>query len=93
MSPPSFKLACGAIGRYDRELVLAIAAEMNGEIAIAHEDQGSILATDRDPVRWEAEGRRGFAWSERVDEISGTGIWRLARRLVRRGCLRPGAGG
>ena len=73
-------MACGAIGRYDRELVLAIAAEMNGELAIAHEDQGSILATDRDPIRWEAGGRRGFAWSERVDEISGAGIgdWRDA---------------
>ena len=47
---------------------------------VVHEDQGSILVTDREPVRWEADGQRGFAWSERVDDVSGTGIcnWRDA---------------
>ena len=80
MSRPSRTLACGAIGPYDRDQVLAIARGLEGESAIVHEGQGSILVMDREPIRWEANGRCGLAWSERVDEISGAGIanWRDA---------------
>ena len=74
MSRPSRKLACGALGRFDRDRVLAIARELDDEAAVVHEDEGSILVTDRDPIRWEAEGHRGFAWSERVDDVRGSDI-------------------
>lgn len=80
MSFPSRKLACGAIGRYDRDQVLEIATRLEGESTILFEDRGAMLVCDRDPIRWAADGRRGFAWSERVEEISGAGIsdWREA---------------
>ncbi|MDQ2675941.1 MAG: asparagine synthase-related protein [Actinomycetota bacterium] len=80
MSQPSRKSACGAIGPYDRETVQAIAARMDVPVALAHEDPGSILLADREPIRWEAAEQRGFGWSERVDEVGGGGIasWRDA---------------
>ncbi len=39
-----------------------------------------MLVMDREPIRWAANGRRGLGWSERVDEVSGSGIdgWRDA---------------
>ena len=81
LSQPSRNSACGAIGGYDRERVLAIAARTGGA-ALDHEDQGSILLLDRGPIRWEAGEERGFAWSERVDEVDGAGLesWRDAAR-------------
>jgi hypothetical protein len=79
LSRPSRTLACGAIGSFDRDRVLEIARVMEGG-SIVHDDQGSMLILDRAPIRWEGEGRRGFAWSERVDDVSGTGLrsWRDA---------------
>ena len=77
---PTRSLACGALGGYDRDLVLAIARRLDADTAIVHEDDSSILAMDRDPIRWAAQGERGFAWSERIDDITGSGIrdWRDA---------------
>lgn len=33
-------------------------------LRIAHEDGNSMLALDRDPLRWHGDGQRGLAWIE-----------------------------
>jgi hypothetical protein len=62
-------LACGALGQYDRERALTIAAAMGGELSVVHEDASSILALDRPPIQWRGSRQRGLAWSERVDPV------------------------
>jgi hypothetical protein len=56
--------ACGALGPYDRDRVLRIATRLGCLPQPAHEDKGSILLLDREPVRWESGGRRGIGWIE-----------------------------
>ena len=55
-------------------------AGLDGESTIVHEDRGSMLVVDREPIRWEGGSQRGLAWSERVEMFSGAGIgdWRDA---------------
>lgn len=65
-------MACGALGSYDRGLVAAIAGHLDGDLNVVHEDESSILATDREPIRWQGERSRGYAWSERVESIDGS---------------------
>jgi len=66
-SAPTLAHACGALGRYDRGRIEAIAAalDLDRPVAVVHEDRQSILALDREPLRW---GRRpmprGLGWSE-----------------------------
>ncbi len=83
-SSPTLTAACGALGRYDRNRVLAIAAALPGGASIVEEDRHSILALDRPPIRWGRGRRRGFAWSERVDEPDGAGLksWEDAATAV-----------
>ena len=80
MSRPSRKLACGALGRYDRDQVLAIASGLEGESTIVHEDRGrcSSWIANRSGGRGRAGGAsRGANGPE---TISGAGIrdWRDA---------------
>lgn len=74
--PSSFTLtaACGALGRYDRDRVLAIASALPGAPEIVHEDGRSILALDRPPIRWGCGRHQGLAWSERIDRLDGAGL-------------------
>jgi hypothetical protein len=67
-------LACGALGSYDRNRVLAIAAELGDGLSVAHEDETSILALDRPAIPWRGRRQSGLAWSERVDTVNGTGL-------------------
>jgi Asparagine synthase len=61
--------ACGALGRYDRDRVLAIAGAMGSELSVAYEDEGSILVLDRPAIRWSAKRQRGLGWSECVQPV------------------------
>lgn len=56
--------ACGALGSYDRERVLATAALLAPEMRIAHEGDGAIVLLDREPRRWREDhgDAHGFAW-------------------------------
>jgi hypothetical protein len=77
---PSLVRVCGALGGYDRDRVLAIAAAMGSELSIAHEDESSILALDRPAIRWSGRRQRGLAWSEYVEPVdaSAWSSWRDA---------------
>lgn len=62
LSPSRAPLACGALGSYDRERVLAIASRLGCYPQPAHQDRGSILLLDREPIAWSGGSRRGLAW-------------------------------
>ena len=65
MSPPlRAPLACGAIGSYDRTRVARIAALLGDLPQPAHEDEGSILLLDREPLSWRGRRERGLGWME-----------------------------
>jgi Asparagine synthase len=61
---PRNPLACGALGRYDPQLVAEIGRRLAGEMSVVHEDDGSILLLDRPAIRWRGRRAQGFAWSE-----------------------------
>lgn len=65
--------ACGAIGPYDRERVQRIASRLGCLPRPAHEDKGSILLLDREPIRWGDGDRSGVGWIE-------GGVWRSEAR-------------
>lgn len=54
---------CGALGDYDRKRVLRL-ADLGGASRIVHDDGRSILALDREPLRWGGPGREGLGWIE-----------------------------
>lgn len=64
--PSRAPVVCGAIGDYDRRLLLGAAT---AECRPVHEDSRSILLLDREPMRWRGRGRSGLAWVE-------GGFWR-----------------
>ncbi|HEY6729933.1 MAG TPA: hypothetical protein VI039_02795 [Solirubrobacterales bacterium] len=63
-TPTRAPRACGALGRFDRDRVAAMAALLDIDNAPAHEDQQSILLLDRDPVAWQGARQRGLGWVE-----------------------------
>jgi Asparagine synthase len=71
---------CGALGKYDRQRVERMAATLDPALRVVHEDEGSILLLDREPLRWEGDGRRGLAWIEGLAWRGGAGNWREAAR-------------
>jgi Asparagine synthase len=73
-------LACGALGDYSRERVLAIAARLGDGCQSVHEDSGSILLLDREPLRWSGSRQRGLAWIEGCLWRDGVGGWTEASR-------------
>ncbi len=56
--------ACGALGPYDRDRVRRIAGRLGCLPRPVHEDRGSILLLDRDPICWGNADRRGIGWIE-----------------------------
>jgi hypothetical protein len=65
VSPPlRAPLACGALGPYDRERVRRIAALLGDAPGPVHEDEGSILLLDREPLTWGTGSERGLGWLE-----------------------------
>lgn len=62
-APSRAPLACGALGEYSRERVLAMSAALGGDPRPVHEDAGSILLLDGEPVRWGDGGERGLGWT------------------------------
>lgn len=77
--PARASLACGALGAYDRRRVERIGALLDPACRIVHEDDGSILLLDREPLHWRGEGRRGLAWIEGLS-WRGAADWREACR-------------
>jgi hypothetical protein len=78
--PSRTPLACGALGRYDSELVARIAGRMDDGLGTVHEDRRSILLLDRPAIRWRAGLRRGFAWSEGTPREGRIRCWEDAAR-------------
>jgi len=66
-APARSPVACGALGRYRREVVEDIGRRLGVPMREAHRDRGSILLLDRAPIRWGRWRRRGLAWSELPD--------------------------
>ena len=73
-------VVCGALGDYSRERVLRIADAAGGECRVAHEDGGSILLLDRDPLRWSGPRQRGVGWIEGCHWREGPRDWGEAAR-------------
>jgi hypothetical protein len=71
---------CGALGNYDRERVLRIAAAFDSPLRPAHEDEGSMLMLDREPLRWGGRRQRGLGWIEGGFWRDGASDWRDAAR-------------
>lgn len=57
-------IVCGALGSYDRERVLRIAAASERECRVVHQDERSILMLDREPLHWGGRRQRGLGWIE-----------------------------
>lgn len=79
-APHRAPLACGALGSYDRERVLRIASRLGCLPLPTHEDAGSLLLLDREPIAWSGSGRHGLAWIEGEIWQSGApvGDWKEA---------------
>jgi len=73
-APSRAPRACGALGPYDRDRALRIASRLGCLPQPVHEDKGSILLLDREPIHWESGGKRGTGWIEGE-------VWRADRRL------------
>lgn len=79
-APARAPLACGAIGRYDRERVRRMAELLDGGVAFAHEDASSALLLDREPLAWSGGRQRGYGWIEGDARRPGGSLssWRAA---------------
>ncbi len=71
-------LACGALGRFDRERLRQMAALLDPGMRTAHEDDQSILMLDREPVAWQGRRQRGLGWIEGATWRGGADDWRVA---------------
>lgn len=75
-------LVCGALGRYDPARVRRIAVAFDREdVHVVHEDAGSMLAMDREPVRWGGGPTTGLGWIEALPWRGGATTWQEASRL------------
>ena len=82
---------CGALGHPDPARVRAMMTFFPGRtLQVVHEDQSSVLAMDRDPLRWGRSGAlglgrtHGLAWIEGVPWSPGAASWEEA--AVRGAC-------
>jgi hypothetical protein len=74
-------LVCGALGRHDRDRVGRIAAALGGDdVRFVHEDATSVLAMDREPLRWGRRRHHGLGWIEGLPWQAGAVDWRDAAR-------------
>lgn len=78
--PNRAPVVCGALGDYSRERVLRLAANAGVECRVAHEDGGSILLLDRDPLRWDGPRQHGIGWAEGCLWRDGASNWEAAAR-------------
>jgi hypothetical protein len=78
--PSRAPVACGALGAYDRERVLRIGASLGGECRPVHEDEGSILLLDREPLRWSGAGQSGLGWIDGCLWRDGAASWEASAR-------------
>jgi Asparagine synthase len=79
-APPRAPVVCGALGRYDRDRVLRIAAGLGSGCRPVHEDERSILALDREPLRWKGPAQEGLGWIEGLIWDGGARDWEAASR-------------
>ncbi len=79
-APPRSPVACGALGAYDRDRVLRLAAALDGGSRVVHEDERSILLLDREPLRWSGARQRGLGWIEGAAWRGGAADWGEASR-------------
>jgi Asparagine synthase len=78
--PAQAPQVCGALGKYDRGRVERMAAALGPACRVVHEDEDSILLSDREPLRWGGEGQEGLAWIEGLPWRGGAADWRQASR-------------
>jgi hypothetical protein len=78
--PERTPLACGALGRYDHQLLTRIRESLDARLDTVHRDRSSILMLDRPPIRWRSGLRRGLAWSEAMPRDARIRSWRDAAR-------------
>jgi asparagine synthase len=64
MPSTGLPLACGALGRADDAAIQRMCKALGDDLSEVHRDRDAVLYLDREPLRWGADGRRGFAWSE-----------------------------
>jgi hypothetical protein len=64
MQSPGLPLVCGALGSADDWAIRGMRTALGDGLNEVHRDRDAVLYLDREPLRWGAEGRRGFAWSE-----------------------------
>jgi hypothetical protein len=79
-APSRAPLACGALGDYSHERVLAMSAALGGGPRPVHEDPGSILLLDREPLRWGSGHRLGLGWTCGSLWREGATEWQQASR-------------
>jgi hypothetical protein len=79
-APHRAPLACGALGRYDRERVLAMATFLGCEMRAAHEGERALLMLDRAPIAWRGPKEHGLAWVEGVAWRDRATDWQAAAR-------------
>ncbi len=85
-------IACGALGAYDPERVRRIGALIGAQPRPVHEDAGSVLMLDREPVQWHGSRSRGIGWMEGSFWRPGTTAedWQQAARLGATGLVIDG---
>jgi hypothetical protein len=71
---------CGALGNYDRDRVLRLAAALDGGSRVVHEDERSILMLDREPLRWSGTHQQGLGWIEGTPWRGDASDWGEASR-------------
>ena len=84
-APSRLPIACGALGRYERDRVLAIGRALAPEMRVVHEDHDSILLLDREPVRWRGRRAEGIVWPEQSLALDPSGF-RSRRDAAAAGC-------
>ncbi len=79
-APARSPAVCGALGSYDRDRVLRLAAALDGGSRVVHEDERSILLLDREPLRWGGDRQRGLGWIEGCAWHGDPSVWGEASR-------------
>jgi hypothetical protein len=75
-TPRGAPTVCGALGDFDPRKVERMRTALGEDLAEVHRDEGSLLLSDRDPIRWRSDRAVGFAWSELLPErAAGAGSW------------------
>lgn len=78
---PRSPLVCGALGRFDRARVEQMARLLGSDdVRVVHQDSSSVLALDREPLRWGGSRHGGLGWIEGLPWRDGAADWRDASR-------------